>query len=171
MLAANVPRPLAAEMSRSDDPFEPGPFTARRMSAPHDAYHRRFVDVMQGHMGASGGEAMERMYRAQCLKDDTMAEAIADHLRLHAHRRPLVVHLNGKFHSDHGHGTVQRVVERMPGVTVGLVSMLAVEEPTEHEPTRLELGRANFLFLVKPPKKEKEVKKNEEDRKRADGTE
>ena len=34
---------------------------------------------MKGHPGVEG--AVERMYKAQCAKDDAMAEGIADYLR------------------------------------------------------------------------------------------
>jgi uncharacterized iron-regulated protein len=161
VLAANVPRRLAAAINREGPtPFQPRFDTARTFSHPEDAYFDRFVEVMQDHLGAAGADAMSRMYAAQCLKDDTMAESIADYLELHPHRDPLVVHLCGNFHSDFGLGTVSRLLERRPVLSIGIVTALAVDEeqPFDFEAHR---GRAHYLILVPPPEKPPEEEAEE----------
>jgi hypothetical protein len=76
---------------------------------------------------------MERYYAAQCLKDDTMAEAITDHLqkRRKLGDQPLAVLICGRMHSDHGRGTVARIKSRMPDLTVRILSAETVEDVGE----------------------------------------
>jgi uncharacterized iron-regulated protein len=53
---------------------------------------------------------VKKIYEAQCVRDDTMAESVAD--LLNAGR--FVYHVNGSFHSDAGLGTAARVLWRRP---------------------------------------------------------
>jgi uncharacterized iron-regulated protein len=125
VLAANAPRELATKVSKEGVESVLGsPFVARETSAPEDAYWEAFVEMMKEHSGTSGPDAMKLYYKAQCLKDDTMAESIVDHLkeRHAAGRRPLVVLICGRMHSDHGRGTVARIKSRMPELDVRVLS-------------------------------------------------
>jgi hypothetical protein len=86
---------------------------------------------MKGHPGADG--AVERMYRAQCAKDDAMAEGIAQYLATNPHRQPLVIHCNGNFHSDYGLGTAARLAQRAPLAQAAIISMIAVPDVAKAE--------------------------------------
>lgn len=156
VIAANVPRDAARAISKGEEPApELEPFLPRATASPKGDYWKRFVEAMGGHGGTDDPEAMERYFAAQCLKDDAMAEAISDYLARHPHRRPLVVHLCGKFHSDHGHGTALRLLKRRPLAEIAVVTMEAAEKPEEFDPAEHRL-RAHFLLLVRPePKEEK----------------
>jgi hypothetical protein len=67
---------------------------------------------MGGHGAPGDADAMvTRFYGAQCIKDETMAEAIVAARRA-AGDGALVVHVNGAFHSDFGLGTAARVQRR-----------------------------------------------------------
>ncbi len=124
VIAGNVPRRLARQVSRGETPISADrQFLPRLTTAPGDAYRERFLKVMSGHGGTDAEDAMDRYYRSQCLKDDAMAEAIADYLAAHPHRKPLIVHLCGRFHSDYGQGTVQRLLQRRPLTRLRVVSM------------------------------------------------
>jgi uncharacterized iron-regulated protein len=131
VLAANAPRPLATKAAKEGlDAVKGLKHLARRTSAPQDGYWESFQEMMAGHGGMLGEDGMERFYAAQCLKDDTMAEAIADHLeQIAPENRPLAVLICGRAHSDHRWGTVQRVVERMPGIKVRVLSAETSEDP------------------------------------------
>ncbi len=130
VLAANAPRPLATKAAKEGMQAVLGERNlARATSAPRDGYWESFQEMMAGHGGMLGEGGMERYYAAQCLKDDTMAESIVDHLATFAPaQRPLAVLICGRAHSDHGWGTVQRVVERMPGIEVRVLSAEAVDD-------------------------------------------
>lgn len=124
VLAANAPRELAAKVAREGLAAVQGdPHVARTVSAPEDDYWEAFLEAMKGHPGVTA-ETMQRMYQAQCLKDDTMAESIVDHVQREraAGRRPFVVLVCGHMHSDHRRGTVARVLSRLPGCDVRVLS-------------------------------------------------
>lgn len=130
VLAANAPRALATKVARQGLAAVAGERdVARETTAPEDDYWDAFVAEMKEHPGVT--ETMVRnFYAAQCLKDDTMAESITDHLaaRRAAGARPLVVLICGKMHSDHGRGVVARVKTRMPDLTVRVVSAETVDD-------------------------------------------
>jgi uncharacterized iron-regulated protein len=128
ILAANVPRAAAKAVSDGETP-EPrwAPFLPRSTTVPEDAYWQRFQAAMKGHVGAEGSEALRRYYAAQCLKDDAMAETIADALARNGHRRMIVIHLCGKFHSDFGEGTAKRVLTRRPLTQMAVLTMEGIK--------------------------------------------
>lgn len=142
IVAANVPRRIASEVAKggldvlkSTSDQERALF-ARDLSCPlGDEYFKRFVEAMGSHpaQGAAGDEARrtaERYYYAQCVKDETMAESIASAhdaaSRAAASARPVIVHVNGAFHSDYGLGTASRVKRRLSNARVAIVSIKPV---------------------------------------------
>lgn len=139
VIAANVPRRIAGEIAKggldvlkSKSDAEKALF-ARDLDCPlGDEYFKRFVEAMGGHpdQGSSADEARrtaERYYYAQCVKDETMAESIASaHRAGAAGARPVVVHVNGAFHSDYGLGTAARVKRRLPSARISVVSIKPV---------------------------------------------
>ncbi|MAG59025.1 MAG: hypothetical protein CMJ83_22280 [Planctomycetes bacterium] len=136
---------------------DPDAYIARSITTPKDRYFDLFKESMKEHPGEIDAKAMDRMYLGQCRRDDTMAEAIADYLQGHRHRRPLVVHLNGKFHSDYGLGTAIRVLQRRPLAQIGVVSMQSAEDPAKAEVAK-DLDRAHYTLVVKAQPKKKPAK-------------
>lgn len=131
VLAANAPRPLAQKAAKEGIAAVMGDSNlARETTAPQDEYWDAFCEMMDGHAGMLGPGGMERYYASQCLKDDTMAEAITDHLtkRRKLGDRPLAVLICGRMHSDHGRGTVARIKNRMPGLDVRVLSAETVDD-------------------------------------------
>lgn len=125
VLAANAPRALAQQVGKLGITSVAGnPHVARETTAPEDEYWDAFQATMGDHAGTLGEGAMQRFYQAQCLKDDTMAETIADHLRARQRvgERPLVVLIAGQFHTDHRRGTVARLKSRMPELDIRVLS-------------------------------------------------
>lgn len=167
VIAANVPRAAARRASvKGAAAAAAGSDTAglpRTTSSPRDRYFDLFKETMKDHVGSDNEDALVRMYEAQCLKDDGMAEAVADYLAQHAHRRPLVIHLCGRFHSDFGLGTAFRLLQRRPLTQLGVLTMVAAEDP---EKVKIEdhRDRAHFVLAVKEepkPEKADEKKKPE----------
>ena len=134
IIAANIPRPIASQISKGglevlrnmgESELE---WVAHDWDCPTgDEYYRRFKEVMSGHTAASD---MDRFYAAQCLKDETMAESItkawSDAFAAKPGTRPIAVHYNGSFHSDYGLGTAARVKRRMPDAKIVVVTMIPV---------------------------------------------
>lgn len=124
VIAGNIPRRLASRVHKegpqvmeqfSEDEKR---WTARKINAGPGAYRDKFMKVM----GASDGhnERLENMYAAQCIKDDTMAESVADWLR--ANKGGRVMHINGNFHSAGGLGAVERLKALMPELKIAVVT-------------------------------------------------
>jgi len=148
VIAGNLPRPVAGKVASKDG--STSPFLPRATTAPLDRYWELFGEAMKGHPGADG--AVERMYRAQCAKDDAMAEGIADYLATNPHRQPLVIHCNGNFHSDYGLGTAARLAQRAPLAQAAIVSMIAVPDVAKADVTN-DRKRAHYLLIVTAPQK------------------
>ncbi len=163
VVAANMPRKMAAQVAKEGpDGVLGSPHVARESAAPRDAYFERFAEAMRGHMGvdddvdendadaqAEAEAKLYRYYQSQCMKDDTMAESIVRAIHAHGGERPLVVHLCGKFHSDHGLGTLARVRQRDAGLRIASMSMQAMPDPRA-EAVGLEDPPADFVLAVPP---------------------
>ena len=156
VIAANIPRPIASEISKAglgvlDNKSESEKeWFAHDWDCPADDYYKRFKEVMGSHTAA---QELDKFYAAQCLKDETMAESIAhawsDAAKARPGVRPLVVHYNGSFHSDYGLGTASRVKGRLPEARVAVITMIPVASldsiaPAEH------VQKADYLvFTIK----------------------
>jgi uncharacterized iron-regulated protein len=167
VVASNVPRNFASQVAASGlevlqtKSSEEQKWFARDLSCPtDDEYFHRFEEAMGGHpVGAPGANAtaaatarqkLERTYFAQCLKDETMAESVAGAWQAGAigGPRPLVVHVNGAFHSDFGEGTAARTVRRLPGKRVAVISVLPVEDLDRLAPDAMDRKRADYLVYT-----------------------
>lgn len=171
VVAGNLPRPVASKVASKDGSMSQ--FLPRNSTAPPDQYWELFAETMKGHPGAEG--MVERMYRAQCAKDDAMAEGIADYLATNPHRHPLVIHCNGNFHSDYGLGTAARFANRTPLAQSTIISMVAVADVATADVSASK-KKAHYLLVVptppappKPPEPKKTVEPKKEPAKSALG--
>jgi uncharacterized iron-regulated protein len=150
VLAANAPKPLVSKVAKEGLAAVAGEANLARTSTPPSAAERAaFDEAMQGHPGASA-ETMARMLEAQGLRDDTMAEAITDHLaeRAKSGGKPLVVLICGRHHSDHGRGTVARILARMPDLDVRVLSAETMADVRAPLPER---SKALGAYVVVAP--------------------
>ena len=156
VIAANVPRRHATDVAkrglRAVEQLSTSerPNAAKEFECPRDAYFDRFTAAMAEHP-APGTEQIaadeqraraDRYYESQCVKDETMAESIATVTGRH------VVHFNGAFHSDFGHGTAERTRRRLPGRRVLIVSILPVADLNALTPAGDDLSRADYLVYT-----------------------
>ena len=167
VVASNVPRPYASLVARRGlaglDSLAASDraLAARAIECPHDNYFDRFAKTM-GDMGAHGPGAaplsdeqkrtqLQRVYEAQCVKDETMGESVARVL-LAAPARALVVHVNGAFHSDYRLGTAARSAGRLPGKRVAVVSFVPVENLDVADGNHDRKLADYIVFTLAPPK-------------------
>lgn len=159
VIASNVPRPLASEVSRMGLAALATKAGAERAwfaqdlqcptasSAGHEEYYTRFLEAMGQHPDATA----DKFYFAQCLKDETMGESIAQAWVTASGQggtRPLVVHVNGAFHSDFHLGTASRAARRLPGKRIAVVSLLPEPDITAPAPDASARRRADFLVYT-----------------------
>ena len=137
VVAANIPRRLASAVNKIGLPVldtvnaTERAYAAKDNSCPKDAYYKKFVGEMTGH-GANAGPqmseaSMDRIYQAQCAKDETMGESVAAALAK-AGKGAIVMHVDGQFHSDGGMGTVERMRRRAPSATTLILSAIPVAD-------------------------------------------
>lgn len=147
LIAANPPTALARKVAREgmDSMYAAladgeQAWIAAETTAPDDAYWQRFFLIMGGGDTTHGGmdeERIRQFYAAQCLKDDTMAETIVAAARWWLDPQApgqggppsrAVLHVNGSFHSDYGHGVPLRVRQRAPELSLRTVALRPVAD-------------------------------------------
>jgi uncharacterized iron-regulated protein len=159
VLASNVPRRIASEVSKGGQAAldaktgSERALFARELQCPRDAYFERFATQMSSHPmpgqeEKAAAETTERYYWSQCLKDETMAESIAAAFRAQPRRAGTIVHYNGSFHSDFRHGVAQRVIRRLPGRRVAVVSILPAADLDTAAPAEDDVKRADYLIYT-----------------------
>jgi uncharacterized iron-regulated protein len=182
VIASNTPRRIATQVSREGlgaarpDSEAERKLVASDFSCPLDDYFKRFAEAMgKGHPGAHQNQegenrtdkkqeeerraALERFYYAQCVKDETMAESIANALvapgapgpQSDTQGGPLVVHFNGAFHSDYRLGTASRVIRRAPKSKVKVISVVPVENLDVINVDEYRKRGDYIIFTLKPP--------------------
>lgn len=152
VVAANIPRPLASRVAKEGGLYAVG----HERFAPWDVwtdepeYAQRFARAMGRTHISDSDTGLQRWFAAQCIKDAMMAESIAEVWNdLEPGRRPLVVHLCGKFHSDFGLGTVSRLKRRRGELDVRIVGMES-DEVLRRELTEYERRLGDYVWLVEP---------------------
>ncbi|MCI0664339.1 MAG: ChaN family lipoprotein [Acidobacteria bacterium] len=175
LIASNVPRRYAAAVSRvglsaiEAVPPDERKLIASQIQCPIDDYFKRFSETIRNHPGAGTGDAtrgenadqkavIERFYYAQCIKDETMAESIADNLnpQLKAEDKPLIVHFNGSFHSDYRLGAAARTNRRAPKSSIKVVSIIPLDNLDEINVAEYR-NRGDYLIFTLKPKREYET--------------
>jgi uncharacterized iron-regulated protein len=160
VIAANLPQVLAAAVSAgglealAGRPAAERAWYASEVSCPiGDNYHRRFIAAMsaghaEGAVGTMSAAGADRYYQAQCLKDETMAESIAQAYAASAigGERPLVIAIVGAFHSDYGDGSVARTRRRMPDRRVLVASIVPVADPARASSSADAAKRAEYVI-------------------------
>jgi uncharacterized iron-regulated protein len=114
------------------------------------AYRQRFDDAI----GASHGNSdtmkqrLDNSYKAQLLRDNTMAERILQARQdFPGHQ---IIHVNGNFHSEQRQGTVALLLKRAPELNIAVISPViwpegeAVPELSEHR------NKGDFLYFLQP---------------------
>ena len=159
IVASNVPRRIASDVSKTGMSVVDGIGNDRRLVAgaplcpTSGDYYERFAEMMGDHPAGEGAAAdtaarNERFYFAQCLKDETMGESVAEAFQKHATGRVTIVHVNGAFHSDFGEGAAESARRRLPGRRIAVVSVLPVGNIDSVRPADEDLKRADYLVYT-----------------------
>jgi uncharacterized iron-regulated protein len=164
VIASNVPRSFASDVAKGgldvlqSKSADEQKWFAHDLKCPtDDEYFKRFADAMGDHPAAGGEtsvaavrQTLERTYFAQCLKDETMGESVANAYAIGAAggKSPLVIHFNGAFHSDFGLGTAERTKRRLSGKRIVIVTVLPVDRLDRAAPDKSESKRADYLLYT-----------------------
>lgn len=163
VIAGNVPRRYASQVAKNGLnvaeklPANERGFLAQQFTCPQDDYFKRFSETMNEHPGDKNSSAskmdaavLEKMYQAQCVKDETMAESIAKAKM--ASPQSLVIHYNGAFHSDYRLGTASRTQHRLNQAKIKIVSAIPVDNLDSIAADK-DRKRADYLVFTLKPKK------------------
>lgn len=152
VLAMNVPRRYAAKVAMQGEsaiaalPDSERVWVARELKVPDDEYKKRFRETMSGGMpGPMARMDPDALYAAQCLKDDTMAESIADFLKTHPASK--MISYQGDFHSAGGLGMVGKLKLLAPGVKTVVISIRPVPN-IDHPVFEEHKGNGDYLIFV-----------------------
>lgn len=157
VIAANIPRWIAGKVARGslaaldDLDFSDRMNVAIHIDISEGEYKDIFLATMQAngmHNGFGDEQLYERMYQAQCVKDDTMAESIAQYIERHP--KHSIIHFNGDFHSARGLGTVERLKKRMPKLKIMVISPM-YSHLENQEPL---IKQADFIIKLNQAQKE-----------------
>lgn len=144
VIAANIPRFLAAEYAKSGSlDASQQQFLPRRHMILKNAYYELFMNYMlAGEMAQHmNPEKAERYYQAQSLKDDTMAESIADYLNAEQGER--IYHVQGAFHSRGKGGVAEKLLLIKPDLQLGVITSVYEDELDE-----INQGQTDEIFFV-----------------------
>jgi uncharacterized iron-regulated protein len=160
VIASNVPRRIATDVSKNGLSILEGLGDDRGLAARDlqcastGDYYDRFMEQMGGHPPSREPNANDtqakndRFYLAQCVKDETMAESVADAVRNASGPRATIVHFNGAFHTDYGEGTAERTRRRLPGRRVAVISLIPVDDIDTVAPAQDDLKQAEYLVFT-----------------------
>ncbi len=158
VIAGNIPRRFASVVAKggldavAKIPEAERKLVAEKFSCPTDDYFKRFNETMSEHPGDNSPKMepamLHRMYQAQCIKDETMAESIATAAQ--ASPQALVIHYNGAFHSDFHLGTADRAKQRLSKSTVKVITAIPVENLDSVAPDSDRKRGDYLIFTLKP---------------------
>lgn len=110
-------------------------------------YRKKFDAALAG--GHSTTDArMDNTYKAQLLRDNTMASRILQ--ALDAYPGHQIVHTTGTFHSQAHLGTVALLHKRAPEVSVAVISPVVWPPDADKPPLAENRNKGDFLFFVQP---------------------
>lgn len=173
VIAANAPADIVRCVGRNGESHLDQLETSQRSRLPDTpfvdtpAYRKKFFDALGGGHGSGDdqsdpSERMENSYKAQLLRDNTMADQIIRALEENPGHQ--VIHLTGAFHSDDRLGMVAVLEKKQPKLEVAVVSPV-FWGPGENLDGLLEnhRGKGDFLYFLQPlPEKYKSGERQQE---------
>ncbi len=157
VIAANIPRRFASILAREGEDAlskvdeKDKKYFAEKLLVLDDRYKTEFYETMssmskQGMPNKSGHDMILNIYKAQCLKDDTMAESINNYLSKNPERK--VLHINGDFHSRYYLGTAQKLALLNSNLKIAVIAPVTFSPGDELDwsPEFTEAGDYLILF-------------------------
>lgn len=151
VLASNIPRSYASQYAKKGnlDGLD-SRWLPEKTYAPADGYQKRFYAVMaeNANAGMKVPPAMyEPMYKAQCIKDDTMAESI--NRALNKDSDLFVYHVQGEFHGAYHYGVAYKLQQLRPDTEIIVITSVAREAgKTDAQLVKEYRDQGEYLVLV-----------------------
>lgn len=153
VIAANAPADMVRCVGRQGtDALEAFPPKMQAL-LPEDpfysdpAYRERFFGALGGH-GGNASNQLENRYKAQLLRDNTMASRIVQALKAHPGHQ--VLHLTGTFHSEYRSGMVAALGALAPDLQIRVLSPVVVEQANAPSFNQADLDKGDAIYLLAP---------------------
>jgi uncharacterized iron-regulated protein len=154
VIAANAPRRYVNMVSRNGrDALNGLSKDAKKWLAPlpygepSETYAKKFKALMGPSAEAQMG--IDKILASQSLWDATMSDSVARYLK--KNKRPLVVHLNGSFHTENRLGTVEHLLRYRRKAKVLVVTICPVDEIKTFDKAK-DTDTGDFVILTAKPK-------------------
>ena len=155
VVAASIPRPAAAAYARTGTldgipeawkSYVPDPLYPSSL-----AYERKFMKIMKALKGRAmpvSEETIPKLFAAQSLKDNAMAERLAAYKKSHPNH--LVYHLTGSVHSGGYLGTVEQLHRRRPDLDIQVITAVFAEpsETDARQAGTLQQDEGDYIVVV-----------------------
>lgn len=157
VIAANAPANLVRCVGRRGPDYLDGLDEDMRRHLPDSpfldtpAYRAKFVDAITGSHKSGDPTMSERMnnsYKAQLLRDNTMASRILEAREQNPGAQ--ILHLTGTFHSEDNLGTVALLRQRAPELSVLVVSPVVWPSETRQPPLEKNRNKGDYLYFIQP---------------------
>lgn len=158
VIAANIPRKIASlyrresnfkSISQKERSFLPAKIYIQEDPLYKTLFYKTLRSVKMGknHFMEKNDKMLFAFFKAQCLKDSTMAESIAMYLQ--KNKGHTVLHLNGDFHSRYFLGTVKRLQILMPNLKILVIAPFKSKEDKFLKKVKSNIKVADFLLISK----------------------
>lgn len=156
VLAANAPAHTVRCVGRQGVDYLQQLTATERRRLPGDAFidtpayrEKFFATMASGHGGADISTRMKNTYRAQLLRDNTMAAQVIR--ALDAYPGHQVIHVTGTFHAEERLGMVAVLETRRPDLNVAVISPVFWQNGDSlGELTRTNGSKGDFLYYLQP---------------------
>ncbi|MEA2104139.1 MAG: ChaN family lipoprotein [Candidatus Cloacimonadota bacterium] len=159
VIAANVPRKYAALINKKgisaldSIPENEKKFTAKELKVLNNDYKIKFIETMTANMKSGSSKRMpmmrnsfDKIYAAQCLKDDTMAESVFQYLQSNPEK--FIIHYNGDFHSASHLGTANKLRLLDKNLKIAVISPVSIPEGEEINFVSDAKDQGDFLMIL-----------------------
>jgi len=157
VIAANAPVDIVRCIGRRGPDYLEQLSDDRRQYLPDDpfldtkAYRAKFVEAITGSHSSGDPTMSERMnnsYKAQLLRDNTMASRILAARQQNPDAQ--ILHLTGTFHSEDNLGTVALLRQRAPELSVLVVSPVVWPSAAQQPPREKNRNKGDYLYFIQP---------------------
>lgn len=140
---------------------EPRTWVAKDLNLFDGPYKDKFMGFLKGSSHGSAPKGREaaaetatknmNRFAGQVIRDDTMAESIANHILKNTGTQ--IMHIDGHFHSAAYLGTVERLKLRMPHLKIAVLQPIMVTDISNPSFTNADLNEGAYLALMHPTPK------------------
>lgn len=156
--AANAPADMVRCVGRHGEDWLAQLSDGHRQWLPDDpffttaGYRDRFFRAMGGHHSDNARAQLDNSFKAQLLRDNTMAHRILAALSVHPQHQ--VLHITGTFHSEQREGVVASLLHRAPALEVVVITPVFVAPDDADRPwselVRQHAGKGDYLYFLQP---------------------